>query len=53
MKHYLNDEILNHTLQILHQESPHRATRHVLPMFIYIYDYLVDHQSPPVPLTPT
>ena len=33
MKHYLNDEILNHTLQILHQESPHRATRHVLPMF--------------------
>ena len=30
---YLNDEIINHTLQILHQESPHRDSRHILPTF--------------------
>ena len=30
---YLNDEIINHTLQILHQESPHRDSRHILPKF--------------------
>ena len=30
---YLNDEIINLTLQILHQQSPHRDTRHILPTF--------------------
>ena len=30
---YLNDEILNHTLQIFHRHSPHSATRHFLPTF--------------------
>ena len=30
---YLNDEIINQTLQILHQDSPHRASRHFLPTF--------------------
>ena len=32
-KLYLNAEILNHTRKILNQESPHRATRHILPTF--------------------
>ena len=29
----LNDEILNHTLKILHRHSPHSATRHFVPTF--------------------
>ena len=30
---YLNDDILNHTLQILQRHSPHSATHHFVPTF--------------------
>ena len=30
---YLNDDIINLTLQILHQHSPYRSTRHFVPTF--------------------
>ena len=32
---YLNDVIINHTLQILHHHSPYTTTRHYLPTHFY------------------
>ena len=32
-KLYLNEQIINHTLQILHAHSPYRATRHFIPTY--------------------
>ena len=30
---YLNDQIINHTLQILHKHSPFHSSRHFLPIY--------------------